>query len=716
MEHAQRMEAANIFAQRLASDDPNLVLAEFLTEDASVQPVLTGQIVSRLSTLSHAADFDSLSRLCRALLGNLRALDVIVGHVGCQRLIEPVSVFLRDERQAEEVDDASILTSHLFFAQALVQRQQSSHIKEPPTPIPMLEEYLRVRSLSYQLNQLSENERELIGRWVTALFDSEGISDELSRDSPPKTMLKLAPTLFAQSISACATGIVDLDTLRGALTYFLQDLLSYTLPGPIIWLLRQLTHYPPPSPDSSLTLGSSHAFGAEAKMRWCLYLDVLAMLLLADTCPESVIVVTAPALRALFSPQIRLRALSSDKMSLLDVLYGSQTAQQNGWQASLLDLRTGSSISKARLHLDALRVARSLHDGGLLRSRIAENTVLLHLPNCLAFVPLLLGALTAGATVVLADPHLSPEDLADLLRRSQPQVIVTSTGTSGEDVIGQSLDLILSSASDDPSKRFADDLVQSHRLAIATRLHPSELAPYKNRRIWTVNPEADYYGTAFILRTPTAPATVYRADSQDWTVLLLPPPGHKHAGNQEFDQVGSMTIQGQPRLPFKLSQMNKPASDSAAFVTFASGEFKEWTHDAAVELVRAIITHSALKPSTGQSTPWLSSLSWSTAEGLFGQVLASLAGGASLLVLPRQLQAQGQNQQVQHLFGTQSASVAHVHTVKEAENVASAQLPFLRAVAVAEDTSQTTAGSLPLLSIGRLLASKNVSSPNKSKL
>ncbi|KAK0546650.1 hypothetical protein OC846_001377 [Tilletia horrida] len=376
------MEEASLFAQRLLTDDPNVVLAEFVSSDKAQELqqgplpdgtsgertdgvahegrslILSEQVVQKLAELARMADFENLSRLCRALLSNLRALDKIVNDIGCSRLIEPVSVFLNDERQVDEADDPAVLASHLFFAQALLQCQQSLALKEPMVSIPILEEYLRIRSLSYGLNQLSQNERDLVGRWVTALFDSEGISDELSRDSPPRVLLKLAPTLFSQSISACATGIVDLDTLRGALTYFLQDLLSYTLPGPVIWLLRQLTMYPPLTSvtipasvtaaaaatktpgaannnDSQQTtttvpLGSSYAFGAEAKMRWSLYLDVLTMLLLADSCPDSVIVVTAPALRVLFSPRMRARAGREGKQGELTALCSRIVAVLSG--------------------------------------------------------------------------------------------------------------------------------------------------------------------------------------------------------------------------------------------------------------------------------------------------------------------------------------------------------------------------------------------------
>ncbi|KAK0552241.1 hypothetical protein OC844_006462 [Tilletia horrida] len=273
------MQALNIFAQRLASDDPNLVLAQFLSENNAIQPALTEQILSRLATLAETSDFDALARLCRALLGNLGALDVIVGRVGCKRLLEPVSVFLCDDGHTE-VEDTSILAPHLFLAQALLHRQETLQPKESRARIPMVEEYLRIRS----------------------------------------------------SISACATGVVDLDTLRSALSYFLEDLLSYTLPGPIIWLLRQLANFPPLPASAPPQLAPSYAFGAEAKMRWSLYLEVLAMLLLADTCPESVIVVTAPALRVLFSPQLRTRAAREGKQGELTALCSRIVAVLTGQQ------------------------------------------------------------------------------------------------------------------------------------------------------------------------------------------------------------------------------------------------------------------------------------------------------------------------------------------------------------------------------------------------
>lgn len=50
----------------------------------------------------------------------------------------------------------------------------------------------------------------------------------------------MAPTICHQSLVACEAGVIDLDTLKEGLQYFLQDLLSFTLPGVIRWLAREI--------------------------------------------------------------------------------------------------------------------------------------------------------------------------------------------------------------------------------------------------------------------------------------------------------------------------------------------------------------------------------------------------------------------------------------------------------------------------------------------
>jgi hypothetical protein len=43
---------------------------------------------------------------------------------------------------------------------------------------------------------------------------------------------------------ACQAGVVDLDNLRDALSYFLQELLRFTLPGVLRWLIEEVGKSP----------------------------------------------------------------------------------------------------------------------------------------------------------------------------------------------------------------------------------------------------------------------------------------------------------------------------------------------------------------------------------------------------------------------------------------------------------------------------------------
>lgn len=51
--------------------------------------------------------------------------------------------------------------------------------------------------------------QKIVSSWITALYGSEGIEDDLIRSTPPQTMLLLAPTIVHQSVTAMENGIID---------------------------------------------------------------------------------------------------------------------------------------------------------------------------------------------------------------------------------------------------------------------------------------------------------------------------------------------------------------------------------------------------------------------------------------------------------------------------------------------------------------------------
>lgn len=64
------------------------------------------------------------------------------------------------------------------------------------------------------LDELDDTAKKHLGSWITALFISEGLSDELTSSCSPQDFYLLVPTLFSQSIAACNAGKLTLDALR----------------------------------------------------------------------------------------------------------------------------------------------------------------------------------------------------------------------------------------------------------------------------------------------------------------------------------------------------------------------------------------------------------------------------------------------------------------------------------------------------------------------
>ncbi|KAL8975870.1 MAG: hypothetical protein Q9205_008015, partial [Flavoplaca limonia] len=75
--------------------------------------------------------------------------------------------------------------------------------------------YFRSASESRTIEQLSEHENDLLGGWIRGLFEAEGINDELMSTCKPAEFHLLIATLFDQSIKACQSRILTMETLKG---------------------------------------------------------------------------------------------------------------------------------------------------------------------------------------------------------------------------------------------------------------------------------------------------------------------------------------------------------------------------------------------------------------------------------------------------------------------------------------------------------------------
>ncbi len=85
---------------------------------------------------------------------------------------------------------------------------------------------------SRSIDVLTAHENELLRGWIRGLFESEGINDELMSMCKPAEFHLLVATLFDQSVKACQTRVLALETLTGSFECMPHAALVY----PYHWL------------------------------------------------------------------------------------------------------------------------------------------------------------------------------------------------------------------------------------------------------------------------------------------------------------------------------------------------------------------------------------------------------------------------------------------------------------------------------------------------
>ena len=69
-------------------------------------------------------------------------------------------------------------------------------------------------SAEQQIGDLDETSSRHLGEWISALFNADILSDELTSSCSPQEFYHLVPTLFSQSLEACECGKLSLESLK----------------------------------------------------------------------------------------------------------------------------------------------------------------------------------------------------------------------------------------------------------------------------------------------------------------------------------------------------------------------------------------------------------------------------------------------------------------------------------------------------------------------
>lgn len=114
----------------------------------------------------------------------------------------------------------------------------------PLAPTSFIPTLLTSLSSATSAPDLTPDQSRHLSAWITGLYavdetgETSGISDETMRLCPPQSFYLLVPTLFEQSILACRSGALKLETLKGGLEFLLEPFLLPSLVGGLSWLVK----------------------------------------------------------------------------------------------------------------------------------------------------------------------------------------------------------------------------------------------------------------------------------------------------------------------------------------------------------------------------------------------------------------------------------------------------------------------------------------------
>lgn len=187
---------------------------------------------------------------------------------------------------------------------------------------------------------------------------------------------------------------------------------------------------------------------------------------------------------------------------------------------------TGAVLSRQRLKDDATRIAIALQaltgpslewseDSKVGRAMHSpRTTVLIHLPNCIPYAPLVVGGLRAHCTVCPISSVLSPSEVAYILAKARPRVLFTALGASGKDAVLQAVELLRAKIhSEGGPQEWGIKAKSRHASLVQQWLRQWDEdakipSGSSGSRLWTIDVAADYYGRLGSLA------------KDDWTHLL----------------------------------------------------------------------------------------------------------------------------------------------------------------------------------------------------
>ncbi|KAK6425366.1 hypothetical protein LTR95_016281, partial [Oleoguttula sp. CCFEE 5521] len=211
---------------------------------------IAGCLIGIVDNLVTAKDTMTLKSVCNVLLRKIELVDVLLQYTQPADLLTPLyrtlDDWVHDEDQSEFQPPYEEFACILLLVLAIHHRYDlTAHEAGAFTTDGFVAKVLFGQWQSFTTAELSEQQIAQLSKWIEGLYatdehgETTGIGDEVMSHCPPQAFYFLVPTLFEQSVLACKSGQMPVETARGGLEFLLEPFLLPSLIGGLLWIVKR---------------------------------------------------------------------------------------------------------------------------------------------------------------------------------------------------------------------------------------------------------------------------------------------------------------------------------------------------------------------------------------------------------------------------------------------------------------------------------------------
>nr|OQO30690.1 hypothetical protein B0A51_01965 [Rachicladosporium sp. CCFEE 5018] len=211
---------------------------------------IAGCLIGIVHNLVTAKDTMTLKSVCNVLLRKIELADVLLQYIQPADLLTPLyrtlDDWVHDEDQSEFQPPYEEFACILLLVLAIHHRYDLTVLEAGAfTADGFVAKVLFGQWQSYTTAELSEQQIAQLSKWIEGLYatdehgETTGIGDEVMSHCPPQAFYVLVPTLFEQSVLACKSGQMSVETARGGQEFLLEPFLLPSLVGGLLWIVKR---------------------------------------------------------------------------------------------------------------------------------------------------------------------------------------------------------------------------------------------------------------------------------------------------------------------------------------------------------------------------------------------------------------------------------------------------------------------------------------------